>query len=181
MDSNTLLGYQPEYYKTSDVMKQINTANASELTILNNRVDLEYNNLYPDTADSNTLSRFEKDNGLDIIPSYDLEYRRTKIYSRMVGQGGFSVTIIKSVAESFNNGKVNVTLDLSNFQFTIKFISNVGIPSNMSDLEQAIEDIKPPYLQVNYTYSYLLVNDVNSMTINNLNNTLLNKFAMGGN
>lgn len=182
MDSNTLLAYQPDYYKISDVMKQINTANVSELTNLNNRVNLEYNNLYPDTADSNTLSRFEKDNGLTVMPSYDLDFRRARIYSRLIGQGSdFSIETIKSISESFNNGKVYVSLDLPHFKFTIKFISNVGIPININDLKEVIYDIKPAYLEDIYEYSYLLVKDINRMTISELNNTVLNKFAMGGN
>lgn len=181
MDKNTLLAYQPDYYKTSKVMEQINTANSAELTILNNRVTTEYNNMYPDTADSNTLSRFEKDNGLTVLPDYDTSYRRSRIYSRMIGQGKFTKEIIETMAKNFNYGDVTVTLDLANFKFTIKFISKVGIPANIDDLKEAIEEIKPAYLEAKYEYSYLLIKDVNTMKLSELNSTVLNKFAMGVN
>ena len=181
MDNNILLAYQPDYYKSSKVIEQINTANAAELTILNNKVTTEYNNMYPDTADSNNLSRFEKDNGLTILPDYETSYRRSRIYSRMIGQGKFTKEIIESMAKSFNYGDINVTLDLANFKFTIKFISKIGIPPNIDDLKEAIEEIKPAYLEDEYKYSYLLIKDVNVMTLSELNATVLNKFAMGVN
>lgn len=180
MDKETLLSYQPDYYKNSLVLDQLNNANALELTIANNKVTQEYNNLYPDTADSATLSRFEKDNGLIVSPSYNKDYRVSRIYSRMIGQRNFSIDIIKSIAENFNYGNISVTLQLP-FQFTIKFTSKIGIPPNIDDLKTAIEQIKPAYMLVNYEYSYLLVNDINNMIISDLNNILLNKFAMGGN
>ncbi|WP_297422078.1 putative phage tail protein [Clostridium sp.] len=150
MDSNTLLAYQPDYYKTSDVMRQINTANASELTILNNRVDKEYNNLYSDTADADTLSRFEKDNGLTILPNYNLDYRRARLYSRMIGKNDFSVDIIKNIASLYRSINTFVDLDLPNFKFTINLNFNTGMPENLNNFEDIIEEIKPAYLEADY-------------------------------
>lgn len=164
MDSNTLLQYQPDYYANSDVMKQINTANSSELTILNNRVNTEYNNMYPDTSDSDTLTRFEKDNGLTILPNYDIDYRRTRIYSKMIGQGDFSVAMIKSICKVFSNGDVDVILDIPNFKITIKFISIMGIPENLDDLKEAIEEVKPAYFLVNYEFTYELWSEVSNFS-----------------
>lgn len=152
MDSNTLLVYQPDYYKTSDVMKQINTANASELTILNNRVDKEYNNLYPDTGDAYTLSRFEKDNGLTILPNYNLDYRRARLYSRMIGKNDFSVEIIKNIASLYRSINTVVDLDLSNFKFSINLNFDTGMPENLNDFEDTVEEIKPAYLEIKHNF-----------------------------
>jgi hypothetical protein len=161
LDSDTLLAYQPDYYKTSDVMKQINTANASELIILNNIVNKEYNNLYPNTADPDNLNRFEKDNGLKVMPNYDINYRRSRIYSRMIGEGNFSANMIKAMAKVYTNGDVNVTLDIPNFTIVIKFISTYGIPPNLSDFQEAIEEAKPAYFSIQYQYKYATWNNIN--------------------
>lgn len=185
MDSNTLLTYQPDYYKTSDVMKQINTANANELTILNNRVNKEYNNLYPDTADADTLRRFEKDNGLTILPNYDIDYRRARLYSRMIGKNDFSVEIIKNIASLYRSINTFVDLDLSNFKFSINLNSNTGMASNITDFENTIEEIKPAYVQVGFNFisnkTYRLTTYTASTTVsarhyqltNNLNENIV--------
>ncbi len=47
------------------------------------------------------------------------------------------------------------------------------------DLKNAVEQIKPAYILLEYLYSYLLIQDVNAMTINQLQSTPLNKFAGG--
>lgn len=184
MDKNTLLAYQPDYYKTSKVMEQTNTANASELTILNNRVNTEYNNMYPDTADSNTLSRFEKDNGLTILPNYESSYRRSRLYSRMIGKNDFSVNIIKNIANLYGSINTIVDLDLSNFKFIINMNFNDGIPININDFEDTIEEIKPPYFEVKHNFisnkvyklsSYIgatIVNAKNYKLSNNLNENI---------
>jgi hypothetical protein len=151
-------------------MKQINTANSAELTILNNRVDTEYNNMYPDTSDADTLSRFEKDNGLTIMPNYDLSYRRTRIYSKLIGQGDFSVGMIKSIAKVFVNGDVDATLDIPNFTITIKFISVYGIPPNLDDFKEAIEEVKPAYFLVNYEFTYELWSEVSNFNWEDVSN-----------
>lgn len=169
MDSNTLLAYQVDYYRTSDVMKQINTANASELTKLNDRVNSEYNNLYPDSADSNTLSRFEKDNGLTILSNYDLDYRRSRLYSRMIGRNDFSVENIKNIAKLYKSYSTTVDLDLSNFKFAVNLNFTTGIPNNIENFEDIIEEIKPPYLEVKHNFisnkSYELTSYVGSVMI----------------
>jgi hypothetical protein len=170
LDSNDLLAYQPDYYKSSKVMGQINTTNASELTILNGRVDKEYNNLYPDTADSDTLSRFERDNGLKVMPNYDIEYRRTRIYSRVIGEGDFSVDMVKAMARAYTNGEVDIILDIPNFMINIKFISVYGYPPNISDFQEAIEEVKPAYFAVEYKFKYATWNNIKEYTWGELAN-----------
>ncbi|WP_238899377.1 putative phage tail protein [Clostridium sp. YIM B02500] len=177
MDKNTLLAYQPDYYKSSKVMEQLNNANATELNLLNQSLELVRSNYDTNTADSNTLSRYEKEFNIKVSPSDSLDFRRSRINSRILGQGAFSVQMIKDIAKAYPNGEILVTLNLSSFQFTIKFISVIGTPPNLTDFQNAIEDVKPAYLKANYEFSYLLVEDVNSMTIENLNNTVINKFA----
>jgi uncharacterized protein YmfQ (DUF2313 family) len=153
--SDTLLAYQPDYYKNSKVMNQINTTNSAELTLCNNRVTTTYNNLFIDTADSDTISRWEKIFNLTVAPEDDMSYRRSRIISRIKGQGTFTVAFVKNVAESFENGEVDIIEDNGNYAFTVKFVGTKGVPPNLDDLKDVIEELKPAHLAVVYEFTYL--------------------------
>lgn len=154
MDKNTLLSYMPKYYKTSKVIDNLNTTNAVELNKFNSKLDSVLNQFFIDTADF-TLERWEKGLNLDVNNNYNVEYRRSRILSKLRGQGTITVKLIKEVAESYNNGIVDVIEDNPNCTFTIKFIDNKGIPPNLDDLKMAIEEIKPAHLAVSYEFTYL--------------------------
>lgn len=153
-----------------------------------NVVGTEFDNLYNKKADlalqfdldtaTWALDYYEKDLGIktDYTKSYD--DRRSVIKSKWRGGSGkLTSTLIKIVCDSFSNGDVDVTYDGI---IHVKFTSVIGTPPNMDDLKAAVELIKPAYKLLNYEYSYLLVPEVNSMTIGNLINTEINKFAFGG-
>jgi len=163
LDKNTLLGYMPKYYKTSKVIENINNANAIELNNFNTKLDSTLNQFFIDTADF-SLENWEKEFGIKINKNLDIEFRKTKIKAKLRGQGTVTVTLIKNVAASFSNGSVDVIEDNANYQFTIKFISTLGIPPNMSDLQNAIENIKPAHLKALYSFTYNTYNSLSTMT-----------------
>jgi len=179
LDKDALLSYQPDYYKNSKVMEQINNTNSSELNLFNNRIDSVYNNLYIDTADSDTLARIEKELALTIATNYTTSYRISRIYSRLLGNANFTKSFIKSIADSYANADADVTVNSRDYSFTIKFTSVLGIPANLDDLKDFIEEYKPAYMAVIYEYSYLLLKDINTMTLSQIQSTSLNKFAGG--
>jgi hypothetical protein len=153
----------PKYYATSKIIENLNNANAKELTNFNTNLDTVLNQFFISTADF-TLERWEKEFGIEINNNLNIEFRRTRIKAKMRGQGTVTVSLIKNVAESFSNGLVDVIEDNTNYQFTIKFVSALGIPPNMSDLQKAIEDIKPAHLKALYAFTYNTNNDLSIMT-----------------
>jgi len=153
LDKNTLFSYMPGYYKTSKVIDNINNANAKELNTFSNNLDSLLKQFFIDTADF-SLGRWEKELGIDVNNNYNVEYRRSRILSKLRGQGTITVKLIKEVAESYNNGIVDVIEDNPSYSFTIKFISNKGVPPNLEDLKVAIEEIKPAHLEVVYEFTY---------------------------
>ena len=163
MDKLTLLGYLPKYYKDSIVIDNLNNTNAAELTIFKSKLDSTLNQFFLSSADF-TLERWEKEFGIEVNNTLDIDFRRSRIKAKLRGQGTVTVTLIKNVAESFSNGLVDVIEDNTNYQFTIKFVSTLGIPPNMSDLQKAIEDIKPAHLKALYSFTYNTNNDLSTMT-----------------
>lgn len=153
MDKATLLSYMPGYYRTSKVIDNLNNANALELDGFDKKLDNALNQFFIDTADF-TLERWEKEFGIAVNNSYDTEFRRSRIKSKLRGQGTITISLIKNVSESFSNGEVDVIEDNPNYSFTVKFTGTKGVPPNLDDLKAAIEAIKPAHLAVLYTFTY---------------------------
>jgi len=154
LSKEILLSYQPDYYNTSKVMEQINGTNAIELDLLNLSIKDTSNQMLINTA-TTSLSRWEKVLGLDNANNYNTDYRRTRILSKLKGQGTFTISFLKNIASSFENSDVEVIEDNSNYCFKVKFINMKGVPPNLDDLKAIIEELKPAHLGVNYIFTFL--------------------------
>lgn len=128
-----------------------------------------------DTA-TYALAIYETELGIVTDTSKTLAERRSVIKSKIRGTGQVDAALIKLVADSFTNGDVDVSFDGS---ITVTFTSIIGIPTNIEDLENAIEEIRPAHLAViyvllfnthqklsQYTHGFL-----GSFTYNDLRNT----------
>lgn len=109
--------------------------------------------LWPTTATWG-LSTWEEALGLPTDVSRDMEFRRTRIVSKLRGSGPVTVEMIKNVAESFSNGEVEIIEHPAEYRFEVKFVGTIGIPPNMDDLTAALEEIKPAYLAYTYVIVY---------------------------
>lgn len=118
--------------------------------------------------------------GIKTDKTKDVDYRRTVINAKLRGAGTITLEVFENVANSFKNGKVKVIEHPELYSFEVKFIDAFGIPPNMIDLQNAINDIKPAHLIATYSFSYFLIKDIDKvMTIAALQATLLNKFVGG--
>ncbi len=153
----------PDYYRTSKVIDNLNNANSIELNNFCKKLDDVFNQFFINTADY-SLERWEKELGLVVDNSYNTEFRRSRIMSKIRGQGTVTIDLIKRVSESYANGEVTVIENNPDYSFTIKFVGLKGIPPNLDDLKKAIEDIKPAHLAVIYDFTYNLWNYAKSFT-----------------
>ncbi|MBW9158864.1 YmfQ family protein [Clostridium tagluense] len=126
-----------------------------EINSLNNSAQDIINQCFVETATWG-LVFWESFFGIATNLSKDINYRRTIINAKRRGIGTVTISMIKNVAESFNNGEVDVTEDSANYSFKLTFVSNGGIPQNLSDLKTAIEQIKPAHLGVVYDFKYMV-------------------------
>jgi len=153
----------PLYYRNSKVLDGINTANANELDRFDKRLDDVLKQFFIDTADF-TLERWEKELGLEVNNNLNIDYRRSRIKSKLRGQGTITVSLIKNVAESFSNGEVDVIENNAAYEFAVKFVGIKGIPPNMEDLKRAIEEIKPAHLGYKFEYTFTVWKEVKNLT-----------------
>ena len=98
--------------------------------------------------------------GLQTIPGKPNDQRRSLIISKIRGIGTVNVSMIQNVAESYVNGAVDVIDSPSTYSFIVKYVDTRGIPPNLSDIETAIEEIKPAHLAVSYQFTYTLYGEL---------------------
>ena len=157
----------PNYYRTSQVIKRITDSEDKELILFGQRISNTLNQFFVDLADS-SLERWEEELGIPVNNSKPVEFRRSVIKSKLRGTGTVTVQLIKNVSESYSNGEVDVTENNPANTFTITFVGTVGIPPNLDDLKNAIEEIKPAHLDVSYEFIYNTWNDLKPLTWDHL-------------
>lgn len=108
--------------------------------------------LWPTTATWG-LSAWEKALGIQTDVSKDIGFRRTRVTSKLRGNGPATVGMIRSVAASYSGGEVEVIEYPAEFRFEIKFVGTIGIPPNMEGLTATLDEIKPAHL----AYTYIIV------------------------
>ena len=145
----------PSYYRKSKVMQELMQSLELEMERLRSAVQLTENQFFVLLADKN-LAEHEKDVGLNPDLSTDLESRRGRVLSRLRGTGTVTKTMIKNVAASFVNGEIEITEYPSQYLFSVAFTSKQGIPYNLTDIQNMIEEIKPAHLAVEYIFTYRL-------------------------
>ena len=100
------------------------------------------------------LSSWEAALGLDTDVSRAVEFRRSRVISKLRGTGTTTVTMLKNVAESYANGQVEIHEKPAGYAFDVEFVGTIGVPPNMEDLTAAIEEIKPAHLAFAYIIRY---------------------------
>lgn len=99
------------------------------------------------------LDLWEQALGLPVDKHKDVEYRRTRLASKLRGSGVVTSDMVRDVAASFSNGEVAVSR-VGEFEISIRFWDTIGIPPNMDDLTAALRDIMPAHLKWTYVYTY---------------------------
>ncbi|MCM3494569.1 YmfQ family protein [Paenibacillus lactis] len=175
--SERLKGYLPSYYDGVLEIEQLTSTEGPEVDLLATRIEELLDQSYPESA-TWAISRYEKDLQITAEAGKPIEQRRSVVISKMRGHGNVSGSLIKNVAQAYDGGEVDVSVTPADYKITITFIDTLGIPPNLDDLKNALNDIKPAHLTLEYEFRFLLVRDVNNvMTFDQLKQTPFSKFA----
>lgn len=158
-----LLGYLPLFYQGSREAAAIEGAMDPAVEAVWAARDGLFDQLHVETATWG-LEAWERALGLAVDVSKDLEYRRTRVLSKLRGQGTTTVAMIRNVAESFSNGQVDVIEHPDAYRFEIKFTGTIGVPPNMDDLSAAIAEIKPAHLDYDYIIMFRIWREIADRT-----------------
>ncbi|NPV52229.1 MAG: YmfQ family protein [Firmicutes bacterium] len=147
--------YLPPYYRTSRVMTAIQNVIANEIGLLRQVLFSVLDQFFVDRATWG-LEIWEKELGIPVDPTKPDDFRRSVIKSKIRGVGTATVDLIKQVAAAFSGGEVDVIEYPAEYCFVVKFIGTRGIPPNLNDLTDSIEQVKPAHLVFSYAYTYLV-------------------------
>lgn len=117
----------------------------------------------------------ERDAGL--ASTGTLEERRTALIARWRGSGKCDVDLIQRVCDSWKNGEISVGFAAGVIVLT--FVGAYGVPeaAELAALQDAVEHTIPCHLAVSYLYRYLLVREVDGMTLDELQGHTMHDFA----
>lgn len=149
-----MLSYCPRYYQASRIFKSHLQAAGVELDSLKQGIEEILDQFFVNTATWG-LDLWEQELGLSSFAGKPLDQRRSRAVSKICGMGTVRVALVKSVAESYVRGTIDVMDRPELYSFTVKFIDPLGIPPNLDDLKAAIEEIKPAHLEVVYEFTYV--------------------------
>lgn len=132
--------------------------------------------LFPDTM-TWILETEERIAGLEGNAALTLEERRTALQARWRAAGKCDVELIQRVCDSWKNGEISV--GFAEGVILLTFVGAYGVPeaAELAALQEAIEHTIPCHLAVSYLYRYLLVREVDGMTLDELQTHPVSEFA----
>ncbi|MDT9725085.1 DUF2313 domain-containing protein [Xylanibacillus composti] len=156
--------YMPPYYREVREAEQLLDREAAELNGLNAAIRDVLNQLFVDTATWG-LAHWERICGIPVDVAKPRNQRRSVIKSKLRGVGTVTVSLVKAVAEAYDNGEVDVTEDPANFSVTITFISNHGVPENLDDIRRALREIVPAHLAIHFEFTFMTYEALDSYSL----------------
>lgn len=159
-----VIDYVPRWYEQFPEVIEILDARAEEFIKLNTEIKDVLDQFFVDRATWG-LDAWEKVFGITHSEPRSYEERRSVIKSQMRGAGTTTLTMIKSVAESYDGGEVEVENDPENYVVTVTFIGTRGVPSNLSDTERALREIVPAHLAIEFKFTYLNWNELDAANL----------------
>lgn len=164
-----LTKYVPPFiWQNNEIMQAIYKSQGEELGSLLYYIDDLTKQFFIDTATWG-LAYWEEEFGIQTNLNYSYEERREVLKAKKRGQGTCTIALIKNVSEAFSGGEVNVIENTAPYMFTIQFIGVKGIPKNMANLINAIDDIKPAHLGYTFKYTYTSWNYLDSKNLSYTN------------
>lgn len=122
-----------------------------------------YSELMTATATDWGLSLKEDYYGLRDGVARTLDERRGRIRAAKRGGKVLTVEDLENVASAFAGGLVNITIDYDAFLYTIEFVDQLGIPTRIKDVQDALARAIPAYFDIVYKYRYNTYGDVKTL------------------
>nr|DAS13012.1 MAG TPA: tail protein [Caudoviricetes sp.] len=106
------------------------------------------------------VANYERFMELDYKSGWSLQDRKDRIIYTLLSKNIFTPHVLKEQAKIFTNGEIEVIENYNDYSFIIKFISVVGIPSNLDNFKNFIHINKPAHLNFSIEFRYNTHNQV---------------------
>jgi len=162
-----ITNYVPSFLLQSKIFQTIYNAENTELNNTENSSQDVLDQCFIDTATWG-LEFWEKFLGLPVDKTKTDVSRREKIKAKLRGCGTVTKEFLKNVANAFVNGEIDIIEYPGEYKFVIKFVGTKGVPQNIGNLTEIIEEIKPAHLNYEYQYTYNVWSFLTSKVWNDL-------------
>lgn len=151
----SLLTYLPKYYEEVKEVIGITETEFEEFFMLKVAKDAVLRQFFVETATLG-LDQWEEVVGINSDTSQSYSDRREVVKARLRGSGTTTDELLRNVAESFSGGTSEIIQDYEDYSFVVKFISKLGIPTQLEKLREQIELIKPAHLAFTFAFTYVV-------------------------
>ncbi len=171
--------YLPKHVTDVPTVADVLQALDSELEKLELELDKIEKESTINTASDIGLSLLESQFGL-VSNLTDLDERRERVKAKLRGTGTTTHQMIKEMALAFSCGDIDIEFTPSDYLVTIKYISQMGVPTNEEVFKNAIRDIIPAHLAVAYEYTYVTWKMIEDETWKNIETLTWSELSQWG-
>ena len=143
----------PRYYQDSPQVSELERVLGEQAEALRVSESDTLAQLWVDTATWG-LDLWEQWVGLPSDRTRPYSYRRSRIKAKLRGQGATTAEMLRSVVASFGfePSQISVIEHPAEYQFEIVLSDLAAVPSDVSGIESAVNEIKPAHLDYWFTY-----------------------------
>ena len=139
----------PDYYRKSKVVKDLYAVIQKLLDKVAEDISAEDLRLFITTTDN--FSLHEKDVVLPEI-SADNQTKRARVIARLQGNNLLTKAEFERLILIYDKTGCTITEDFANYTANILFGDRTGIPYNLEQIREAVEEVKPAHIKVNYEF-----------------------------
>lgn len=160
-----LIEVLPDYYDDNETMQEIQGNLSQESDNLEDDLANTLKEIYWTSATGKgLLSRHERIFGIIPDAGKSDRYRREKISAKAAGAATTLVALIRNIAESYTNAAVEIKEDNPRYRATVRFTGTSGIPGNIKDIKESIEEAIPCHIRILYEYIFNTYGAVGTFT-----------------
>lgn len=162
--------------RKESTLYRMNVLNSNDITVQNIidaickcldnndlRLQQVVSDLFFDACSEEMLKFYEQEAGIVPLETQTMEDRRSTLQARWWSADKCNLAQLQLTADAWKYGKV--IADFVNDTITITF-NDKGIPLDLEGLKQALEEVKPAHLPIEYIFIWNTWNDVSNLTWN---------------
>lgn len=157
------------------MVRNVMEAVAAEMDISDAQVQQLADDMFFDSCSEAMLDFYEREAAVTPMAGQDLDGRRASVEAKWKSSGKVDIEMLQVVADSWKNGKVDV--DFVDNKIQITFVDQFGLPADRAGLEMAMDEVKPAHLPIVYFVRYIMVADVEAVSLTELQSHTLSDFA----
>lgn len=120
------------------------------------------------------------ENAYGVAPVSELDTERiSSVRAKMRAGGILTPDRLQQIMRSYYGGETEITEDVANGLFQLKFVSQIGTPTNIDSVAAMLDAVKPAQLVYELAYEYLRIKEVEGMTLSALSTVKLDRFGGG--